>query len=100
MGYYLKIGLAESEPLATISGWGDVIRWLAGLPEGEYMELRGFVEYGWTQEMDAVEQEIAEALKHERPKDEDTVSILTNLAHLLAKRDKAALVATVTDATG
>lgn len=93
MGYYLQIDQLDQKELASISGWGDVCKWAATLPKDDSEELKHFCQYGWTQAIPEMKEEIEKCLKAHKPS-HDVVSTLENLINNLVKD---ATLATVTD---
>lgn len=99
MSLYLQIDLQDPQPLATISGWGDMLRWVETLPAGESEQLRLLREYGRSLRPALLRTELAAAVeKHPREKD-GVADTARNLAALLdGVTDEQ--VALVTDGLG
>ena len=96
MSYYLQVGLQDMQPLATIRGWGDVIRWAEGLPEG-YDLIQGLCKEGWAGSLPTLTKQVQEALKESAPSDAPTRATVVNLLKMLKARDANAQVVSVTD---
>jgi len=54
MGFYLQIDTDEPQPLASLTGWGDVIKWAGGLPPKEVPALHHLCEFGWEEDAAAL----------------------------------------------
>lgn len=98
MGYYLQIDLRDAEPLALLIGWRDVRNWIYALPIRESTHLRHFAQYGWEDEVDALKDQLSQAIKA-HPAAAETTSTLTNWLALLNAVNHIVVV-TITDGLG
>ena len=99
MGLYLQIGLQDPEPLASNSGWGDVIEWAERLDEAEFDNLAHLCEFGWAPAPPLLE-ELTRALQQEPPRNADLAATLDNLLSLFRQAQEGAEVVSVTDGLG
>lgn len=98
MGLYLQIDLEDAEPLASSSGWGDVIDWTERLPSAGYSDLLHLAEHGWAPGANLFD-ELTRALQAETPRSADLAATLDNLLSLF-RRAQGAEVVSVTDGLG
>jgi hypothetical protein len=96
VSYYLQIDLEEAQPLATSSGYGDLIRWVETLAPPDHPELRHLCAHGWTGDVAGLKAEVDAALSASPPQAADTRATVENLRALLEGKDSAE-VASVTD---
>lgn len=99
MGLYLLVGLKEAAPLASNTGWSDVLDWATDLPEGEFMVLRHLCQYGWTGRAEELRRDVREALDMEPPGKGDVRDTVENLLESLSDLDGVEVV-TVTNGMG
>lgn len=97
MGYSLQLDAGQTRPLASNRGWADLLAWVSGLPEGEFMTLRHLCEYGWTGNPADLREEVPRALADHAPTRIDVQDTAENLVALL---DGEYEVVTVTDGLG
>jgi hypothetical protein len=79
---------AETQ-IATNEGWGDLTRWALALEPGAYPDLQHLAVYGWSQELDAVAQELADALAQQAPEDASVTGTAQGLLAILQGRGEA-----------
>lgn len=96
MSIYLKFD-TESEPeqIATITGWGDVCRWIADLDRNVYPNIIHLVTFGWEDSLYEVERQLLRALR-KYPPDKDIHDTVMGIVNMIHNRGRAT-VATITD---
>ena len=100
MGYYLQVDDEEAEPLASVTGWGDVIRWADKLPTHRASAIKHLCQFGWEGQAVLLKIELEECLKDSPPKDEQTQATLKNFIALLSAHKEKIEVVSVTDGMG
>lgn len=100
MGFYLQIDEDPMQPIASNSGWGDVIEWVGKLPAHDSVGLQHLCRFGWQEDAKLVLVEAKAALKDHAPKSEQTVMTVENLISLLEKHEGKITVLTVTNGLG
>ncbi len=83
---------ADGDQIATVAGWGDCTRWIEGLSADDFPQLAHLSEYGWSQELGDLSDEIVAALKDSPPEDDDTRDVAQTLLDALKTRDDPALL--------
>lgn len=100
MGYYLQIDEADPVSLASLSGWGDVVKWAATLPVQKASAIQHLCQFGWEEQVTLLKIELEECLKSNPPKDSQTKATVQGFIDaLVAHKDKAAVVS-VSDGLG
>lgn len=99
MGYYLQIDTQEPQPVASLTGWGDVIRWVGTLSPAAAPSLHHLTQYGWDDAPGKVRAELVASIKTDAPTSDQTKGTLDNLIVLLEGADNATVVS-VTDGLG
>lgn len=99
MGYYLQVGLEEAVSLASIIGWGDVIRWSQTLHPDKSQAIRHLCIHGWEQDLDDLTAELTAALKSDPPR-HDVESTVQEMLKNIKARPSSAAVVSVTDGMG
>ena len=97
MGYYLQIDTDDAEPLASLTGWGDVIRWADTLPLVRSLSLRHLCKFGWQDDPVLLKIELEEFLKTDPPHDPQTKETVINLLSLLTAHKTKITVVSVTE---
>ena len=67
MTYYLIVGGTTQQPLASTTGWYDFKVWTDGLNVETYPQLIHLIDWGWSQELDALILELKLALAVAKP---------------------------------
>lgn len=98
MGYYLLIDQKEAEPLGSNTGYGDLIRWVETLSTKDFPTLWHLTSYGWCEEVAALREQTAKALKEHPPRSAPTRQTAENMLRVLIAAGEA-IVATVSDGT-
>jgi hypothetical protein len=84
MAIYGNFDTGEQVQLATISGWGSFGDWVDGLSVDDAPELIHVREYGWSQEIGDLSEQLRQSMSAAPPPDDDTASIANGLADFLA----------------
>lgn len=100
MGYYLQIDTEDAQPLASLTGWGDVIAWTDTLPAKSASAIKHLCQFGWQEQVVLLKIEIEECLKSAPPKDPQTKATVENFLALLKAHTEPAVVVSVTDGLG
>jgi len=100
LGYYLQIDEDDPAPLASLTGWGDVIRWADGLPAQRASAIKHLCQFGWQEQVTLLKIELEECFRSDPPRDAQTRDTLKNFIALLAARKEGSIVASVTDGLG
>lgn len=100
MGYYLQIDTADPAPLASLSGWGDVIKWAVNLPAARASAINHLCQFGWQDSATLLKIELEECLKESPPKDPATQDTIKNFIALLVAHKEKIEVVSVTDGLG
>lgn len=99
MSLSLQIGESEVVPLASNTGYSDVLDWVEGLPVGKYPALRQLTDWGWSEAPADVLSDLSDAWTHHEnsvPGLSDTLSNLETVLGKVAADD----VISVTDGLG
>lgn len=96
MGYYLQIDSVPMQPLASNTGYGDVIRWSDSLPPAKAGCIHHLTTHGWEQDLPDLRAELELCMKEHTPTRPDAQDTLTNLLRMLNEHPDAHCV-TVTD---
>lgn len=97
MGYYLQIDTDEAEPLASNSGWGDVIEWARKLPVGDSITIKHLCQFGWQNNVNLLKIQVPFCLTNHAPSSPQTKSTVENLSALLYAHTGKIEIVTVTD---
>ena len=98
MSYYLHSDNhpAEGGDVSNNEGWWAFCDYVAELSGVD--GLRHFTEYGWTDEIKVVEEDLADALRIEPP-EPNIMPVAESLLSLIKQRSPKSLVMVVTDGT-
>ena len=99
MGYYLQIDDTDTEPVASLSGWGDAVKWVGTLPPSA-SALHHLALYGWEDDVPATLKQLKSAMGSTPPKAEQTKKTIDNLLSLLTEKARSAKVISITDGLG
>lgn len=99
MSVYLEIDSDDGLPLASNTGWGDVLRYAQALPSGLADTLKHLTAYGWGQDIAILLVELPAAMKQVPPRP-DIADTLTNLLTLLKTKPTAVVIAATNGMTG
>ena len=95
MSYSVITGGEDWTQVATINGWRQFREWTETL-DGEFGELSHFIEYGWSQKLDELKEQIETAVKDFKPTT-DVKDIATTIANAIANRKPSAGSIVLTD---
>lgn len=95
MSYYLQIDEHEMQQFASLGGYGDIIRWVKGLPQSHCADLRHLIRYGWSDKVAAVVSQLDDAIKNSPPLGY-TLDSVQNMARLITAALPAEVI-TITD---
>lgn len=97
MGFYLDIDDVLSVPLASVTGWGDVRRYTKRLPLTRFFNFVQFVEWGESEKLELLTEELKTLLSGRAPASEETTKTLSNLLSVLESRPEDSIIAFVND---
>ena len=97
MSYEATIDERSAGQVATNKGWRDFGRWVETLEGAD--ELRHLTEYGWSNDMDTLEDELTTAL-HEVTPDEEVSATGHGILQILDTREPTEEVIVVGDGAG
>lgn len=63
MSIYANLDTDEQVQFASNKGWSDVIAWVDGLDKDDFGELIHLADHGWSQEIEALREQLEKALK-------------------------------------
>lgn len=67
MSYYLVVGGEKWTQVASVIGWRDFRSWVDGIGSDNADELRHLVEYGWSQKLPDLSEQLTESLSSGKP---------------------------------
>lgn len=94
MSIYATLDGEIGDQVASNRGWSDALDWIDGLDADRFPEPIRLVDYGWSQELPELKQQLESALE-ESPPDKDTASVMQSLISMLNGTE--AEVLTLTD---
>ena len=93
MSVYVAFDGQTGPQIASNTGWGDAGRWIDGLDPQTYGELVHLHEHGWTQQLAALRDQVAAAMRGSPP----DKTVAATMKELLDAIPDSAEVATITD---
>lgn len=100
LGYYLQIDEDEPVMIASLIGWGDVIRWSHKLPPSDSGAIRHFCTFGWEDDFGKLKTELKSCFAKQPPRDTATQETLQNLNDAVVKHKGGAAAVSITDGLG
>ncbi len=98
MSRYTQLETGEQEFLASNSGWGDWGRWVDKLEVKGLEELHHLNHYGWSQNLQKLQDQLTQALKSEGI-EQDVRTVAQTLFSVVQHRGTSEVLL-VTDASG
>lgn len=95
MSMYADFGSGAPTEVSSNQGWSQFGDWVGGLDVDDFGEVVHLWEYGWSQEIETLTQQLTSAIAEQSP-DDDVVSVAQGLLELLAGED----VVVITDGFG
>ena len=94
MGLYLNTDTDEQIPLASNAGWSQFGAWVDGLDDS-FTELSHLWEYGWSEPVADLREQLLSAIHSTPPNDADTAHTAKQLLESLSRlQDEGAVVVT------
>lgn len=97
MSIYAQLDTGEQDQFATTKGWGEVGRWIDALDSDTYPQLVHLREFGWSQQVVKLNEELARSVKSDPPDSQDVLSVVKRLTDFLGVAPEGAEVLTITD---
>jgi len=97
LGYYLQIDEDDAVPLASLVGWGDVVRWTDTLAPKDASALHHLTAFGWEDDGAALASQLKDCFAKSPPHDAPTKDTLKNFSALLAAHPGSITAVSVTD---
>lgn len=88
MSIYAQFDNDEQRQFASNQGWSDLIAWSETLDETRFPEIVHLCDNGYEQQLDALEQQLTEAVQLSPPS-EDVAATVESLIDALAVRGSA-----------
>lgn len=98
MAIYANLDTDEQEQIATNLGWGDFCRWADGLDTEQYGQVAHLRQHGWSQQLETLAKQLANALTSEQPPP-DVLSVGHTLLRFVRDAGEAEVVS-ISDGMG
>jgi hypothetical protein len=100
MGFYLQVDEEMPAMVASLLGWGDVMKWSDGLSHRSGVTIQHLCAFGWQDNVVALKIQLGECLKVSPPDDRQTRDTVENLLSVLSAHHGPITVVSITDGLG